>query len=153
MQRLDAVRQENKIQKQDRMYGKLHPPGVFVHPGALSRTLVLDVGRPTTLESRFRGNRMYLLPLFAANRRETVGVHIRITFFDLASSFNLQSLSLCTPPASSGVIILSMLVSNLKYRVMYWTPKLVNRKDVPGRRSCLDRTACLPCIRGPSRNG
>jgi hypothetical protein len=104
------------------MYGKLHPPGVFVHPGTLSRTLILDVGRPTTLKRRFRGNCMYLFPLFTSNRRETAMLYIRITFFDLAPSFDLQSLSLCTPPASAGVIILSMLVSNLKYRIIYRAP-------------------------------
>lgn len=61
---------------------------------------------------------MYLFPLSAANRNRTALLHIRITFFDLAPPFNLQSLSLCTPPASAGVIVLSMLVSNLKYRTV-----------------------------------
>jgi len=95
---------------------------------------------------------MYLFPLFTASRHETAYLHIRITFFDLAPSFDLQPLSLCAPPPSAGVIILSMLVSNLKYRIIYRAPKAFTRKGVPGRRSYHGRTACLPDIRGPSRN-
>jgi hypothetical protein len=62
---------------------------------------------------------MHLFPLSTTNCPGDALLHIRITFFDLAPSFDLQSLSLRTPPASAGVIILSMLVSNLKYRTVY----------------------------------
>ena len=118
MQRLDEKRRGIEyINKVVKLYGKLHPPSVLVHSGTLSSTLILDVGRPTTLERLFR-DRMYLFPVSAANRNRSALLHICITFFDLAPPFDLESLSLRTPPASAGVIVLSMLVSNLKYRIV-----------------------------------
>jgi hypothetical protein len=105
--------------------------------------------------SGFRGRCERMLPFFTANCHWTAVLRICIAFFDLAPSFDFQSLCLGTPSSSSRVIVLSVLIPHLKFVASLWACVTQSRswRCIPGHRSFHVRTACLPGIQDPSRIG